>query len=388
MSTQLSARRRATGNGDDEAAGRETSPTGDPAAPAAPATPSRTHRRVRAVAAAVVALAAIAVSAWVSLAPAPRPAATAGAPGGATGPAGALTCKVGFYVESLHDGNVSTGTFGADLWAWSVCPNSSLKPLDTIEFTNSNNIQKSFATSATERDGSEYTSMRVTGQFRHSYTLGSYPFDRQRLQVQFEDSSADSSQLIYAPDPTNTACAPRMNLDDWAVANCSLAVDRHEYATNFGDPEVASGALHAYARGTLTMSLTRSQSLTEYLKSTSIIYPSVLLIIISFFLMTEATNTLGARMSTAGGALFSVALSMKALSSQLNADSHFTLMDGIGLLALLCVVFAGGTAMWCQRRLDGGAAFGEVRTASHRLGWMTLGVFVCLNATLVGLAIR
>ena len=301
---------------------------------------------------------------------------------------GAVSCKVGFYVESLHDGNVTAGTFSADLWAWSVCPAGSVKPLDTIEFTNANNVQKSFESTTSERNGTVYSSARVTGQFRHSYELAGYPFDRQHFEIQFEDTGADSAQLAYSPDEANTACAPHLSLEDWSVSRCSLSVDRHAYATNFGDPGEVSGTVHTYDRGTLIMASTRSQPVTEYLKSTSIIYPSVLLIIISFFLMTEATNTLGARMSTAGGALFSVALSMKALSSQLNADNHLTLMDGIGLLALACVVFAGGTAMWCQRRLDEGVEFAQVRTASHRLGWTVLAVFVAMNALLVALAVR
>jgi hypothetical protein len=300
----------------------------------------------------------------------------------------AVTCKVGFYVESIHDGNVAAGTFGADVWAWSVCPNSSLKPLDTVEFTSANSVQKSFATTTSEPDGSEYSSIRITGQFRHTYALADYPFDRQRLEIPFEDSSADSSQLWYRADRANTACASHLSLEDWRVSRCSLTVDRHEYLTNFGDPQVPSGTAHTYGRGVLYISMSRSQPATEYLKSTSIIYPSVLLIIISFFLMTEATNTLGARMSTAGGALFSVALNMKALSSQLNADDHLTLMDAIGLIALVAVVFAGGTAMWCQRRLDQGDAFARVRTVSHRLGYSVLAVFLGLNALLVALAMH
>jgi hypothetical protein len=309
-------------------------------------------------------------------------------PGPAAVAPATVTCKMGFYVESLQDGNVTAGTFAADFWAWSVCPNGSVKPLDTIEFSSANSVEKSFASTTGESDGSEYSSMRVTGQFRHSYSLASYPFDRQRLEIPFEDSNADSTQFLYSPDLANTACAPHLNLDDWLVSRCSLRVDRHDYATNFGDPEVASGTVHSYGRGILAIAMTRSQPVTQYVKSTSIIYPSVLLIIISFFLMTEATNTLGARMSTAGGALFSVALSMKALSSQLNADSHFTLMDSIGLIALVAVVFAGGTAMWCQRRLDQGVAFARVRAASHRLGWSALAVFLTLNVVLIGLAVH
>jgi hypothetical protein len=308
------------------------------------------------------------------------------APGVTSAPrpaAGATTCKVGLFVETLHASNVTTGTFNADLWMWSVCPDASHRPLDTVEFTNANSVQKSFLTTTKESDGSQYTSMRVTGQFRHGYSLNSYPFDRQRLQVQFEDSGADSTQLMYAADTANTACAPQLSLDDWTVRRCSLEVDRHEYATTFGDPAARPGTVYAYARGTLSIDATRSQPLTEYLKSTSIIYPSILLIIISFFLMTEATNTLGARMSTAGGALFSVALSMKALSSQLNADSRFTLLDAIGLLTLLCVVFAGGAAMWCQRRLDAGVPFPRVRSASRKLGWSTLAAFMALNSLFV-----
>jgi hypothetical protein len=301
---------------------------------------------------------------------------------------GALRCKVGFYVESLHDSNVAAGTFGADLWMWSVCPNASLRPLDSVEFTNANSISKSFSTTTAERDGSQYSSTRVTGVFRHSFTLARYPFDAQQLQVQFEDSNADASLLVYTPDTAGTACAPALALDDWAVHRCSLTVDGHAYRTTFGDPGAQPGTTYTYAQGTLSIDARRSGPVTEYLKSTSIIYPSVLLVIISFFLMTEATNTLGARMSTSGGALFSVALSMKALSSQLNADSHFTLMDGIGLAALACVVFAGAVAMWCQRQLDKDVRFSHVRAVSQRLGWSTLLVFLAANAAMVWAALR
>jgi multidrug transporter EmrE-like cation transporter len=233
-----------------------------------------------------------------------------------------------------------------------------------------------------------YSSMRVTGQFRHNYALAGYPFDRQHLAVQFEDSNADTAELRYAPDTSGTACAPQATLDDWTVERCGLAVDTHMYPTSFGDPAAPPTASYSVARGTLSIDAKRSQPWTEYLKSTSVIYPSVLLIIISFFLMTEATNTLGARMSTAGAALFSVALSMKALSSQLNADNHFTLMDAIGLVTLVCVVFAGGSAMWCQRQLDRDVPFVRVRAVSHRLGWSALAVFLALNSVLVWAAVR
>jgi hypothetical protein len=310
------------------------------------------------------------------------------APAGPPVPGGPVTCKVGFYVEALHDSNVTAGTFGADLWMWSVCPSPQIKPLDSVEFTNANTVTRSFSTSTAEPDGSVYASTRVIGQFRHTYVLTGYPFDHQHLVIQFEDSNADTSQLVYTPDTAGTACAPHATLDDWRVERCGLAVDTHTYPTSFGDPTAPPTASYSVSRGTLFVEAKRSEPWTEYLKSTSVIYPSVLLIIISFFLMTEATNTLGARMSTAGGALFSVALSMKALSSQLNADNHFTLMDAIGLAALVCVVFAGGSAMWCQRQLDRDVPFVHVRAVSHRLGWSALTVFLAVNSVLVWTAVR
>jgi hypothetical protein len=362
---------------------------GTPAGPEGARSPFGSPRKL-AIAGVVAALTLGVLGAIAALALGSSGAPAVVAPPSIRGPSSpaALTCKVGFYVESLHDGNVTAGTFNADVWAWSVCPTSSLKPLDSVEFTSANSVQKSFATTTTEPDGSEYSSMRVTGQFRHAYGLADYPFDRQRLEIPFEDSSADSSQLWYRPDRANTGCAPQLTLEDWKVSRCSLMVAAHQYVTNFGDPQVPSGTAHTYGRGVLVISLARSQPATEYLKATSIIYPSVLLIIISFFLLTEATNTLGARMSTAGGALFAIALNMKALSSQLNADNHFTLMDAIGLFALVAVVFAGGTAMWCQRRLDRGIAFARVRAVSHRLGWSVLAVFLGVNGLLVALAMH
>ena len=395
MSVGVSSGRRLEGASPVEAPTEVQAPSGPDKRPGRRTFARRRRRRFIAVS--LVSAVALAVVVLLVVAPfrgAPRPSGgrSSQGPGASTGPApaaaGAVSCKVGFYVEALHDSSVTAGTFGADLWMWSVCPSTQLKPLDSVEFTNADTVNKTFATSTAEPDGSVYSSMRVTGQFRHNYSLAGYPFDRQHMVVQFEDSNADSSQLMYAPDTAGTACAPHATLDDWTVERCGLAVDSHTYATSFGDPTAPPTASYTVARGTLSIDAKRSQPWTEYLKSTSVIYPSVLLIIISFFLMTEATNTLGARMSTAGGALFSVALSMKALSSQLNADNHFTLMDAIGLLALVCVVFAGGSAMWCQRRLDRDVPFVHVRAVSHRLGWSTLVAFLAINSVLVWMAVR
>ena len=217
---------------------------------------ARTRRRRAAGPVACVLLGALLV---VVLLDASRRGTNPPAPGATSAPrpaAGATTCTVGMFVESLHASNVTAGTFSADLWMWSVCPDGSHKPLDTVEFTNANSVGKSFLTTTKEPDGSQYTSMRVTGQFRHEYSLIGYPFDRQRLQVQYEDSGADSTQLMYAADTANTACAPRLSLDDWTVRRCSLQVDRHEYSTTFGDPAARPGTVYAYARGTLSIDAT------------------------------------------------------------------------------------------------------------------------------------
>lgn len=306
-----------------------------------------------------------------------------------TTPASSPTkCSVGFYVVALHDSNLTARTFGADLWVWSVCPNANLKPLTTMEFVNANKTDESLSSSTTETDGSVYSSMKVTGTFRYDYQLVNYPFDRQQLEIQVEDANSDVTALLYSADTANTTCAPNLALDDWIAGKCSITTNQHKYTTTFGDPTLQPGSTSSYSEAVLSISLQRADSTTEFLKSIAIVYPAMLLVLITFFLMTEATSTLAPRLTTVGGALFAVALSMKSASSQLNETNHFTVLDGIHLAALLCIVAAGFTAVWTQIQLDHKIPFSVAKHRSAVIGLGVLAIFISVNAVLILLAVR
>jgi hypothetical protein len=296
---------------------------------------------------------------------------------------GPVHCKVGLYVTALHDSDLLTNSFQADVWVWSVCPNASLTPLTTMEFTNADSVTESLAQTTTEPGGSVYSSMKVTGQFRQEYDLTAYPFDRQHLQIQLEDADSTTGQLVYSPDTSNSGCLAHLKLDDWSVTACSVSVNVDRYATTFGDPTLQPGTGSSYSRLTFTVDASRSDPVAEYFKATAVLYAAMLMALISFLLLSEHHSLMSPRVSIVGLAVFAAALSMESESAQLNVTNHFALVDAIGVETLLCIVVAGFAAVGCQIFLDREMEFTKVRRLNYISMYITLALFLVINVALV-----
>lgn len=78
--------------------------------------------------------------------------------------------QVGAYVTAIHDLNVAAGTFGADLWIWSVGTSPARDPLRTMEFVNADQVTERLE-NFTEREGLYWRQRKITGRFRHDWVL-------------------------------------------------------------------------------------------------------------------------------------------------------------------------------------------------------------------------
>jgi hypothetical protein len=70
-----------------------------------------------------------------------------------TTPHSVESCKVGAFVTSIHRVDPPSGTFGADMWLWSVCATPKRKPLDTMEFFNAQKAVKSLPSQNPRTEG-------------------------------------------------------------------------------------------------------------------------------------------------------------------------------------------------------------------------------------------
>ena len=77
------------------------------------------------------------------------------------------SCKIGVYLTSLHDLNISAKTFAADMWIWSNCLTEELTPLQSMEFVNANQYEAKLDYSEV-KEGIVWSQRKVNGVFRHS----------------------------------------------------------------------------------------------------------------------------------------------------------------------------------------------------------------------------
>ena len=73
------------------------------------------------------------------------------APAAAQEPAAPVTCQVGAYLITVTAFDPAADTFHADLWLWSVCPNGTRRPLETMEFVNAEEIETRLASDIPRR---------------------------------------------------------------------------------------------------------------------------------------------------------------------------------------------------------------------------------------------
>jgi len=94
-------------------------------------------------------------------------------------------------------------------------------------------------------DGLQYRLYRVRGEFKNSFDFRDYPFDRQKLQLRFDNPHLSNERLIYVTDtrglglPKSAADlqAPFKGLQLWQVEGLAYYQDSYRNTSTQGDPE-------------------------------------------------------------------------------------------------------------------------------------------------------
>lgn len=125
-------------------------------------------------------------------------------------------CKFGAYITSLQDVDTVKQTFSADAWIWTVCPNITMQPLQTAEFTTAQSVT-AVLDSTFPRPTGYWSQRKISGTFRTDYDLTSFPFERHRLVIGIEEGEQDTSTFDYELDDLNSGLSPSIQLAQWKV---------------------------------------------------------------------------------------------------------------------------------------------------------------------------
>lgn len=297
------------------------------------------------------------------------------------------TAKVtyGVYINNLEDIDLTTNSYSVDLYLWlrwtdpKIDPAASIEAMNTVHGDDAVEIRRLFDEPLDMPDGSKYMTFRVQGAFNSKMDLAKYPFDVQKLSMEFEDSTNDGNVLEYVPDTNPITISDNLTLPGYIVGRPSATSAIHPYPTNFGD--LAAAGNPSYSRITITLPVTRN------------VLPSVVKIIVPIFivvLITSLVFLLPARMEDARvGIGITAMLTMVALqwttTSTLPNVSYLMMIDLVYMLSIGYVLATMAYTVIASRRAKHDA--GE-STIDRRVGVASLVAYVALTILTVILFLR
>jgi hypothetical protein len=292
----------------------------------------------------------------------------------------AIAYPIGIFITSLHDLDVTHGTFGVDYWVWSVHP-PRINPLDNLEFYNAQKADTHL--DLTEERGDRSLSQRkINAVVRHDWDLSNFPFDRQVLDIVLEEGTADTTKLLYSADTTNSGYNGDIRLEGWRITDFAIEERTVEHTTTFGDPDISSGS--SYARLVASVQLER-ESATGFLKLVAGVYAASAIGFLTFLMVPDNPPIFGARMVVLVGALFATVLSLRASEAALGNTERWSLVDKIHLLAILYIFIAALITVLARKTCESGNE--ELAKRWDRIWLWVLGIsFLLLNGLVIIIA--
>jgi hypothetical protein len=290
-----------------------------------------------------------------------------------------VSCRMGAYVQSLSDIDPAAGTFDADVWLWSLCPDQTIDPLKSLEVVNSVDVESSMD-STQEKDNQWWSNRKIAGKFRQDFAVSNFPFDKQTLVIRLEEGGQnDSRSLKYIADGAGSKLDPNISLRNWAVTSFRIIASENTYPTSYGDPSLPDGE-STYPRLDLEIGLQQGDEVGDFVKATFAVYIAVLLALFSLMIEDGRAELLGAT-------VFTVVISYISTDGLVGQHTNLYLLDKVHLLALAVIVAAG---IWLVRSAWVASAGGG-RTVSHRQDLVAAGVlfalYVVMNVVLIGSAV-
>ncbi len=238
--------------------------------------------------------------------------------------------KIGLYLTALSGFNLGAGTFNADFWLWSNTRSAKLTPLDTLDIVNAASRQGELLGSR-RVDGIRWDQQRVRITARNNFQAYHFPFDRQTLQLIFEDSFLSTKDLVYVADHENSRVSRALNIPGWKVLGWNLAITQHDYITNFGDP-VTSGPTPV-SRLVFSVDIERT-GLDEFIELTLGAFVSFAILALSFRMNPTLPPIFAGRMGVIVASVFTVVISLRSANTVTSLPVGATLVDRIHLWTL------------------------------------------------------
>jgi hypothetical protein len=294
------------------------------------------------------------------------------------------TVAVGAYLNDIQTIDLKTHSYAVDLYLWFRWSSPDFDPATSFEFTNAAESwghvrEANWEEPKVLADGTRYQVVHAQGKFSRKFLLNNYPFDRQTIDVAFEDSVLDSKLLTYVADAEGFTINPTLVLPGFRADQPVMEIADRQYPTRFGDPDRSEP--ESYSRVTLKLPIQRPRG-TYMIKLLLPVACSVLCAALMFLFKpayVDARTTIG----------ITALLTIVALQITLNADlpdvDYLVLMDKVYMCSYLFVIVGLLVVAYTTRMVGEDRAAFAARVDRWTLA-VLLAVYTVATAALVVLA--
>jgi F0F1-type ATP synthase membrane subunit c/vacuolar-type H+-ATPase subunit K len=242
------------------------------------------------------------------------------------------TCKIGIYINSIYDFKLDDKSYMADFWIWMNYKNDSLAFDNRIEITNGKSADFSHY-SMEKKSGWNWAAQKCRAQLIHQWDVSTFPFDKQELRIEIEDSQSDTSRLIYMADEANSKIDSSFNSSEWSIEKFSLSQGVKTYQTTYGNPSLSGRS--SYARVVAEITIKRKNSWIKLIKLLTGVYVAFLISCIVFFVSNESQDS---RFCLCVGGIFAAIGNKYIVESVVPSSTSNTLMDNVHTLTFIFIL--------------------------------------------------
>ncbi len=292
---------------------------------------------------------------------------------------------VGAYVNDVQALDLREHSYAMDIYLWFRWRDEAIAPADTVEMVNPNELWGHLTDVLYDEpvrlpSGELYQVLRVQGRFSRKFFFHNYPYDRQELTVEFEDSVHETNHLLYKPDLEPVAVNPQLVLPGFKVEPARLTIETFSYPTAFGDTRRSEP--NSYSRVCVTLPIERPRATT----SLKLLLPVLCVVFGASLMLLLKTTYVDARLGIGITSLLTVVAIQLAANETMPSVDYLVLMDKIHLAAYVYVLVGLGVVLRTARQVEAGDVDAAQRF-QRRCYFGTSLAFLAIVALLVGLAI-
>jgi hypothetical protein len=151
------------------------------------------------------------------------------------------TVKIGMYLTSLHDLDLSAHSFKYDAYYWCRYDNPMFDFANEFEVMNSNDV--TLESPYLQNFGKDILfSTKTKATVRQLWKTRDYPFDKQTLVISVESSKHDTTKMVFIEDKKNSGYQDSLEnlLPEWHIKETKFTVTESKYSTNFGSENLGN----------------------------------------------------------------------------------------------------------------------------------------------------